>query len=166
MLHSVLSSLSMKQGNMPSELPPWMKFLHAKLSNPATPLNIRLFISKLIINTEEVNVLQYKFIQLLSLKINKCVDTIYLYVTPHTLLLWWSLCVHGFNLCCWSVQVFRPYAKHWLGPLLQVVVSGNNGGEGIHFMVVDIVVTVLSWTSLAGPKVANTYNLKTANINH
>ncbi|XP_019130385.2 DNA-dependent protein kinase catalytic subunit isoform X1 [Larimichthys crocea] len=90
-----------EQGNTPSELPPWMKFLNTKLSNPATPLNIRLFISKLIINTEEV---------------------------------------------------FRPYAKHFLGPLLQVVVSGNNGGEGIHFMVVDIVVTVLSWTSLASPK--------------
>ncbi|KAM6908435.1 DNA-dependent protein kinase catalytic subunit [Lycodopsis pacificus] len=90
-----------EQGNMPSELPPWMKFLHGKLSNPATHLNIRLFISKLIINTEEV---------------------------------------------------FRPYAKHWLGPLLQVVVSGNNGGEGIHFMVVDIIVTVLSWTSLVSPK--------------
>uniref|UniRef100_A0A3P8SHR1 DNA-dependent protein kinase catalytic subunit n=1 Tax=Amphiprion percula TaxID=161767 RepID=A0A3P8SHR1_AMPPE len=90
-----------EQGNVPSELPPWMKFLHGKLANPATPLNIRLFISKLIINTEEV---------------------------------------------------FWPYAKHWLGPLLQLVVSGNNGGEGIHFMVVDIVVTVLSWTSLASPK--------------
>ncbi|XP_077410583.1 DNA-dependent protein kinase catalytic subunit isoform X2 [Vanacampus margaritifer] len=90
-----------EQGNVPSDLPPWMKFLHGKLMNPATPLNIRLFISKLIINTEEV---------------------------------------------------FRPYAKHWLGPLLQLVVSGSNGGEGIHFMVVDIVVTVLSWTSLARPK--------------
>ncbi|XP_049912803.1 DNA-dependent protein kinase catalytic subunit isoform X2 [Epinephelus moara] len=90
-----------EQGNMPSELPPWMKFLHTKLANPATPLNIRLFISKLIINTEEV---------------------------------------------------FQPYAKHWLGPLLQIVVSGNNGGDGIHFMVVDIVVIVLSWTSLASPK--------------
>ncbi|CAG5895668.1 unnamed protein product [Menidia menidia] len=90
-----------EKGNVPSELPPWMKFLHGKLSNSTTPLNIRLFISKLIINTEEV---------------------------------------------------FRPYAKHWLGPLLQLVVSGNNGGVGIHFMVVDIVVTVLSWTSLATPK--------------
>ncbi|XP_071387705.1 DNA-dependent protein kinase catalytic subunit [Centroberyx affinis] len=90
-----------EQGNTPSELPPWMKFLHGKLVNPATPLNIRLFISKLIINIEEV---------------------------------------------------FRPYAKHWLGPLLQLVVSGNNGGEGIHFMVVDIAVTVLSWTSVASPK--------------
>nr|XP_061809878.1 DNA-dependent protein kinase catalytic subunit-like [Nerophis lumbriciformis] len=90
-----------EQGIVPSDLPPWMKFLHGKLINTATPLNIRLFISKLIINTEEV---------------------------------------------------FRPYAKHWLGPLLQLVVSGSNGGEGIHFMVVDIVVTVLSWTSVARPK--------------
>lgn len=32
-----------------------MKFLHGKLANPATPLNIRLFISKLLINTEEVS---------------------------------------------------------------------------------------------------------------
>ncbi|XP_056155309.1 DNA-dependent protein kinase catalytic subunit [Lampris incognitus] len=90
-----------EEGTVPSEIPPWMKFLHGKLVNPATSLNIRLFISKLIINTEEV---------------------------------------------------FRPYANHWLGPLLQLVVCGNNGGEGIHFMVVDIVVTVLSWTSLATPK--------------
>uniref|UniRef100_A0A4W5N3K6 DNA-dependent protein kinase catalytic subunit n=1 Tax=Hucho hucho TaxID=62062 RepID=A0A4W5N3K6_9TELE len=90
-----------EQGSVPSELPPWMKFLQGKLSNPATLLNIRLFIAKLIINTEEV---------------------------------------------------FRPYARLWLGPLLQLVVSGNNGGEGIHFMVVDIVVTVLSWIGLATPK--------------
>ncbi|XP_030635503.1 DNA-dependent protein kinase catalytic subunit [Chanos chanos] len=86
---------------VPSELPPWMKFLHGKLANPSTALNVRLFIAKLIINAEEV---------------------------------------------------FRPYARHWLGPMLQLVVSGNNGREGIHFMVVDIVVTVLSWTSLATPK--------------
>uniref|UniRef100_A0A8B9LUH8 DNA-dependent protein kinase catalytic subunit n=1 Tax=Astyanax mexicanus TaxID=7994 RepID=A0A8B9LUH8_ASTMX len=90
-----------EEGSIPSDLPPWMKFLHGKLANPSTPLNIRLFIAKLIINTEEM---------------------------------------------------FRPYARHWLGPLLQLVVSGNNGGEGIHFMVVDIVVTVLSWTGVATPK--------------
>lgn len=46
----------MEQGNVPTELPPWMKFLHSKLINSATPLNIKLFISKLIINTEEVNI--------------------------------------------------------------------------------------------------------------
>lgn len=51
------------------------------------------------------------------------------------------------------VQMFHPYARHWLGPLLQLVVTGNNGGVGIHFMVVEIVVTLLSWTSVASPKV-------------
>ncbi|XP_060730052.1 DNA-dependent protein kinase catalytic subunit isoform X1 [Tachysurus vachellii] len=90
-----------EEGVIPSDLPPWMKYLHGKLGNPSTSLNVRLFIAKLIINTEEV---------------------------------------------------FRPYARHWLGPMLQLVVSGNNGGEGIHFMVVDIVVTLLSWTSVATPK--------------
>uniref|UniRef100_A0A3Q2XVH6 DNA-dependent protein kinase catalytic subunit n=1 Tax=Hippocampus comes TaxID=109280 RepID=A0A3Q2XVH6_HIPCM len=107
--HECMASMTALIGHMQrnnitpkiDDLPPWMKFLHGKLMNPATALNIRLFISKLIINTEEV---------------------------------------------------FRPYAKHWLGPLLQLVVSGSNGGEGIHFMVVDIVVTALSWTSVARPK--------------
>lgn len=51
--------------------------------------------------------------------------------------------------------MFRPYAKHFLGPLLQLVVSGNNGGDGIHFMVVDVVVTALSWISVATPKVSS-----------
>ncbi|XP_069076234.1 DNA-dependent protein kinase catalytic subunit isoform X2 [Pleurodeles waltl] len=89
-----------EEGVVPQDLPPWMKFLHGKLANPSTPLNIRLFIAKLVVNTEEV---------------------------------------------------FQPYARHWLGPLLQLVVSGNNGGEGIHYMVVEIVVTLLSWTSVAVP---------------
>ncbi|XP_051625579.1 DNA-dependent protein kinase catalytic subunit isoform X2 [Manacus candei] len=90
-----------RKGTVPVDLPLWMKFLHGKLGNPSVPLNIRLFIAKLIVNTEDV---------------------------------------------------FRPYAKQWLGPLLQLVVSGNNGGEGIHYMVVEIVVTILSWTSVATPK--------------
>ncbi|XP_071410665.1 DNA-dependent protein kinase catalytic subunit isoform X2 [Pithys albifrons albifrons] len=90
-----------QKGTVPADLPLWMKFLHGKLGNPSVPLNIRLFIAKLIVNTEDV---------------------------------------------------FRPYAKQWLGPLLQLVVSGNNGGEGIHYMVVEIVVTILSWTSVATPK--------------
>ncbi|XP_070248944.1 DNA-dependent protein kinase catalytic subunit [Myotis yumanensis] len=89
-----------EEGSVPTHLPPWMKFLHDKLGNPLVSLNIRLFLAKLIINTEEV---------------------------------------------------FRPYAKYWLSPLLQLVVSENNGGEGIHYMVVEIVVTVLSWTGIATP---------------
>ncbi|XP_006880480.1 PREDICTED: DNA-dependent protein kinase catalytic subunit-like isoform X2 [Elephantulus edwardii] len=88
------------KGSVPSSLPLWMKFLHDKLANPSVPLNIRLFLAKLVINAEEV---------------------------------------------------FRPYAKHWLSPLLQLVVSENNGGVGIHYMVVEIVVTLLSWTSIATP---------------
>ncbi|NP_989989.4 DNA-dependent protein kinase catalytic subunit [Gallus gallus] len=90
-----------EEGVVPVDLPLWMKFLHSKLGNPSVPLNIRLFIAKLIVNTEDV---------------------------------------------------FRPYAKQWLGPMLQLVVSGDNGGEGIHYMVVEIAVTVLSWTSVTTPK--------------
>nr|XP_019572365.1 PREDICTED: DNA-dependent protein kinase catalytic subunit isoform X2 [Rhinolophus sinicus] len=89
-----------EEGSVPRNLPPWMKFLHDKLGNSSVSLNIRLFLAKLVINTEEV---------------------------------------------------FRPYAKYWLSPLLQLIVSENNGGEGIHYMVVEIVVTVLSWTGLATP---------------
>ncbi|XP_044600073.2 DNA-dependent protein kinase catalytic subunit [Equus asinus] len=89
-----------EEGSVPRNLPPWMKFLHDKLGNPSISLNIRLFLAKLVINTEEV---------------------------------------------------FRPYARYWLSPLLQLVVSGNNGGEGIHYMVVEIVVIILSWTGLATP---------------
>ncbi|KAM6216536.1 DNA-dependent protein kinase catalytic subunit isoform 2-T2 [Rhynchocyon petersi] len=89
-----------EEGSVPSSLPPWMKFLHDKLANLSVPLNIRLFLAKLVINAEEV---------------------------------------------------FRPYAKHWLSPLLQLIVSENNGGPGIHYMVVEIVVTLLSWTSIATP---------------
>ncbi|XP_016054399.1 PREDICTED: DNA-dependent protein kinase catalytic subunit [Miniopterus natalensis] len=92
--------LPREEGPAPTSLPPWMKFLHDKLGNPLTPLNVRLFLAKLIVNTEEA---------------------------------------------------FRPYAKHWLSPLLQLVVSESDGGEGIHYMVVEVVVTVLSWTGLAAP---------------
>ncbi|XP_060099810.1 DNA-dependent protein kinase catalytic subunit [Heteronotia binoei] len=92
---------TVEKGAVLPDLPPWMKFLHNKLGNPSVPLNIRLFVAKLIVNTEEV---------------------------------------------------FQPYAKQFLGPLLQLIVSGDNGGEGIHYMVVEIVVTLLSWTSINTPK--------------
>ncbi|XP_021065597.1 DNA-dependent protein kinase catalytic subunit [Mus pahari] len=88
-----------EEGSIPKDLPPWMKFLHDKLGNASVSLNIRLFLAKLVINTEEV---------------------------------------------------FRPYAKHWLSPLLQLAVCENNG-EGIHYMMVEIVATILSWTGLATP---------------
>ncbi|XP_017172381.1 DNA-dependent protein kinase catalytic subunit isoform X2 [Mus musculus] len=88
-----------EEGSIPKDLPPWMKFLHDKLGNASVSLNIRLFLAKLVINTEEV---------------------------------------------------FRPYAKHWLSPLLQLAVCENNR-EGIHYMMVEIVATILSWTGLATP---------------
>ncbi|XP_042110110.1 DNA-dependent protein kinase catalytic subunit [Ovis aries] len=94
------AALPGEEGSMPRNLPPWMKFLHDKLGNPSVSLNIRLFLAKLVVNTEEV---------------------------------------------------FRPHARHWLGPLLQLVVSENNGGDGIHYLVVEIVATVLSWTGIATP---------------
>lgn len=31
-----------------------MKYLHGKLSDPTTHLNVRLFVSKMIVNSEEV----------------------------------------------------------------------------------------------------------------
>ncbi|XP_017736835.1 PREDICTED: DNA-dependent protein kinase catalytic subunit isoform X2 [Rhinopithecus bieti] len=99
-MHRSLGPPQGEEDSVPRDLPPWMKFLHGKLGNPIVPLNIRLFLAKLIINTEEV---------------------------------------------------FRPYAKHWLSPLLQLAASENNGGEGIHYMVVEIVATILSWTGLATP---------------
>ena len=34
-----------------------MKFLHDKLGNPSVSLNIRLFLAKLVVNTEEVSYL-------------------------------------------------------------------------------------------------------------
>lgn len=122
---------------MATELPPWMKFLQTKLANPSTPLNIRLFVSKLIINTEEVTTPgpPHSHLRLGTAEISSGA---------------------ALDLTLPSPQVFRPYAKHFLGPLLQLVVSGNNGGDGIHFMVVDIVVTVLSWISVATPKVFST----------
>ena len=48
-------NVCVEQGSTPRELPPWMKFLLGKLGNPSTPLNIRLFVAKLLINTEEVD---------------------------------------------------------------------------------------------------------------
>uniref|UniRef100_A0A8C5VNI8 DNA-dependent protein kinase catalytic subunit n=1 Tax=Microcebus murinus TaxID=30608 RepID=A0A8C5VNI8_MICMU len=99
-MHRSLSPAAREEGSVPRDLSPWMKFLHGKLGNSSVPLNIRLFLAKLIVNTEEV---------------------------------------------------FRPYAKHWLSPLLQLAVSEDSGGGGIHYMLVEIVATVLSWTGVATP---------------
>ena len=92
-----------EQGTTPSSLPPWMDYLNKKLTSNSTHRNIKLFIAKLIINTEEV---------------------------------------------------FRPYAKFWFGPIVQLILCGDCGDEGIHYMVVDLVVTMLSWATVAIPEVS------------
>ena len=50
------------------------------------------------------------------------------------------------------LQVFRPYAKFWLAPLVHFVVCGGAGVE-INYFVTDVVVTVLSWHTHAIPEV-------------
>ena len=47
------------------------------------------------------------------------------------------------------LQIFQPYAKQWLPVLTQLIISGNHGGEGLHYFVVDIIVTMLSWATTA-----------------
>ncbi|XP_072167838.1 DNA-dependent protein kinase catalytic subunit-like [Diadema setosum] len=49
-------------------------------------------------------------------------------------------------------EVFMPYAKFWLAPLMQLVVSGQTGSAGINYMVLDIMVVLLDWSSVAIPQ--------------
>ena len=46
-------------------------------------------------------------------------------------------------------RVFQPYAKFWLAPLAQLVVAGHLGGKGMHYFLVDVMVTMLSWSTTA-----------------
>ena len=46
-------------------------------------------------------------------------------------------------------KVFQPYGKYWLPGLTQLVIGGNTGGVGIHYFIVDVVVTMLSWSTAA-----------------
>ena len=48
---------------------------------------------------------------------------------------------------CLSFQIFQPYAKYWLPGLVQLIVGGAHGGEGLHYFVVDLLVTILSWST-------------------
>ena len=49
--------------------------------------------------------------------------------------------------------MFRPWARFWIAPLVQLIVSGKTGCPGIHYFVTDLVVTVLSWHTVAIPEV-------------
>ena len=45
-------------------------------------------------------------------------------------------------------KVFQPYAKYWLCGLAQFVIGGHCGA-GMNYFVVDVVVTMLSWSATA-----------------
>ncbi|XP_069123844.1 DNA-dependent protein kinase catalytic subunit-like [Argopecten irradians] len=49
-------------------------------------------------------------------------------------------------------QIFQPYARYWLRPLSQLILSGALGSDGINYFVVDVVVTMMSWHQVAIPQ--------------
>ncbi|KAI8501204.1 hypothetical protein Bbelb_212990, partial [Branchiostoma belcheri] len=49
-------------------------------------------------------------------------------------------------------EVFRPYARFWLSPLMEMIVRGEASGEGINYFIVDLLVTMLSWGPVAIPE--------------
>ncbi len=46
-------------------------------------------------------------------------------------------------------KVFQPYARFWVTPLVQLIVSGETGGAGFQYFMVDLMVTILSWSTTA-----------------
>ena len=50
------------------------------------------------------------------------------------------------------LQVFRPYAKFWLAPIVHFITVGGAGSE-VNYFVTDLVVTLLSWHTVAIPEV-------------
>ena len=67
-------------------------------------------------------------------------------------------------------KMFQPYAKFWLTGLAQFIVGGNHGGAGLHCFVVDLVVTMLSWSSTAVLEVSVTtaivFNFSVSTMKH
>ena len=53
-------------------------------------------------------------------------------------------------------EVFRPYARFWLSVLVQLVTHGAR----LHYFAVDLVVTMLSWHTVAIPEVSTDYNTR------
>ncbi|XP_063961376.1 DNA-dependent protein kinase catalytic subunit-like [Lytechinus pictus] len=83
------------------EMPTWMSDLQKKLSSPSTEYNIKLFIIRLIINTQDV---------------------------------------------------FQPYAKFWLTPLMQFLATARVQRDGMNYMVMDIMLVMLDWSTIAVPE--------------
>ena len=55
------------------------------------------------------------------------------------------------------LQVFRPYAKFWLAPIVHFITVGGAGSE-VNYFVTDLVVTLLSWHTVAIPEVLTRSN--------
>ena len=81
--------------NSTSDLPQWMVYLHAKLTDGNTHPNIRLFISKIVINRP---------------------------------------------------LVFQSYARVLVEPLVQILLQQCSENKGMNYFIVDLTVTLLSWT--------------------
>lgn len=55
-------------------------------------------------------------------------------------------------------KIFEPYAKFWLTPFMELILQMKQaeqpGTEGINYFIVDLVVTLLSWSTTAIPEVS------------
>ncbi|KAL4240201.1 hypothetical protein ACF0H5_000995 [Mactra antiquata] len=51
-----------------------------------------------------------------------------------------------------TAKVFEPYSRHWLQPLIQLIVTGPLGSGNINYFVVDLIITLLSWHKTAIPQ--------------
>lgn len=71
------------------------------------------------------------------------------------------------SLICFS-KIFEPYAKFWLNPLMELTLQMKEkeqpGTEGINYFIVDLVVTMLSWSSTAIPEVSWCWQIQTKEI--
>lgn len=57
-----------------------------------------------------------------------------------------------FLLMKWDdFQIFRPYARDWIRPLTQLIISGPF--TGLNYFVIDVIVTIMSWHQVAIPQV-------------
>ena len=54
-------------------------------------------------------------------------------------------------------QIFRPYARDWIRPLTQLIISG--AFTGLNYFVIDLIVTIMSWHQVAIPQVLNEHYL-------
>lgn len=50
-------------------------------------------------------------------------------------------------------QVFEPFAKFWLNPLIKLIIGGEISSPGIHYMLLDIMVVLFGWSEKAIPEV-------------